>query len=294
MTLGPNELANTTCNIPADNSIYWAPTLYYHNKTEGKYHAVPNYMKAYYFNSGNGGKRAKMPIGLRMKRGDPYRTTPLLNSDQIHNDTVNIFWMDSETGGFPSWVDKGDWQARIMFPGCWDGKNLVSSNPNKNGHMAFRDDGTGLCPASHPVRIPQLFNEVHYQIEAFVQAGATSADFLFATGDRKGWGAHADYISGWQQDVLDAALDSCFNNDWSKPECAFHQFNYVQPSVNNPVRAFYKPTPVENVTDIPQLHVTGQECHMSGFPPAPCKWSEGGTRPPPLANIAGAFSTACR
>ena len=102
VTLAPGELANTTCNIPADGSMYWAPSLYFKNSTTNKYSLVPVYNKAYYFNRGATMPMQHMPVGLRMIRGNPYRSTPLVWPSAIKNDTVNIFWMDSnETGGFP-------------------------------------------------------------------------------------------------------------------------------------------------------------------------------------------------
>ena len=119
-TLGPNELANTTCHIPGDGSMYWAPSLYFHNRTSNKYFLVPVYMKAYYFNRGSTEPMAPMPRGLRMIRGNPYRQVPLVPEHEIRNDTVNIFWYGSNmTGGFPAWLHKGDWQTRTMFPNCW-------------------------------------------------------------------------------------------------------------------------------------------------------------------------------
>jgi hypothetical protein len=48
---------------------------------------------------------------------------------------------------------------------CWDGKSLDS--PNHHEHVAHPVSGptafsivTGKCPASHPVKIPQLMLEV--------------------------------------------------------------------------------------------------------------------------------------
>jgi hypothetical protein len=192
--LEPDELSNTTCHIPGDGSMYWAPSMYFHNRTSNRYFLVPVYMKAYYLNRGSTEPLALMPRGLRMIRGNPYRTTPLVPEHEIQNDTVNIFWYGSNmTGGFPDWLDQGDWQSRTMFPNCWDGHNLTTSTPLENTHMAFRNDsgGDGACPPSHPVRLPQLFVEVNYQIEQFSNTpGVLPTDFLLATGDRKGWSAH--------------------------------------------------------------------------------------------------------
>lgn len=295
-TLGPNELANTTCNIPADGSMYWAPSLYFHNRTEGRFHIVPSYFKAYYFNRGNTFPMERMPVGLRMLRGNPYRNGPLVWEHKISNDTVNIFWYGSNnTGGFPDFLN-GDWQARIMFPNCWDGKTLKSASKTTNTHVVFRNESNGLCPLSHPQRIPQLFTEVNYQIEKYSkQPGAKPGDFLLATGDKNGWGIHVDYISGWQQDVLDAALETCINTDQGNPDCAFHQFagDISAGNSGGPVGSMllHKKRPIEEVTNITQLLVTGEEVQMSGFPAAKCKWGEARPAPSPLINKKGVLNT---
>ena len=301
--LAPEELANTTCHIPADGSIYWAPSMYFHNRTSKKYFLVPVYMKAYYFNRGQTEPMALMPRGLRMIRGDPYRNTPLVPEHQIRNDTVNIFWDGSNmTGGFPARIDQGDWQTRTMFPNCWDGKNLVTSTVLKNTHMTFRSQTNGTCPPSHPVRIPQLFVEVNYQIELFANDPSTRpTDFLLSTGDRKGWTAHVDYISGWQQDTLDAALYTCPNTAQGDPHCAFHQFSSVVPAapfphVGSPSSArLYKPSPVEEVDALDHLLVTGEEARRAGMPVASCTMSNAPFKQPlPLMNERGVFCTGTR
>ena len=309
VTLAPGELANTTCNIPADGSMYWAPSLYFKNRTSNKYFLVPAYNKAYYFNRGSTMPMQRMPVGLRMIRGDAYRTRPLVAPAAIKNDTVNIFWMDSnETGGFPAWVDRGDWQTRTMFPNCWDGENLKTAVPGINTHMAFRSESNGTCPPAHPVRVPQLFVEVNYQIEKYAGAAhpeSVSSDFVLATGDTKGWGAHVDYISGWQQDALSAALHTCINTDENNPNCTFHQFSSVTPAFShalsggaNPVDreirpggyALFKPAPVEEVDGLDALLVTGKEAHSSGFPVAKCHWGAARDEPAPLLNKLGVLN----
>ena len=63
-------------------------------------------------------------------------TSPQRLENEIKNDTENIFWYGSNmTGGFPGWLDQGDWQSRTMFPNCWDGRNLVTETPLFNTHM---------------------------------------------------------------------------------------------------------------------------------------------------------------
>jgi hypothetical protein len=308
-TLGPEELANTTCHIPADGSMYWAPSMYFFNQTVGKYFLVPVYMKAYYLNRGATEPMALMPVGLRMLRGNPHAARPLVKENEIHNDSVNIFWYGSgDTGGFPNWLNKGDWQSRTMFPNCWDGRNLITTTRGENTHMAFRDND-GTCPQSHPVRIPQLFVEVNYQISYFVQRGGVkTSDFLLSTGDRRGWAAHVDYISGWNQDSLAAALNTCPNTDQTNPNCSFHQFSSVLPAAHSALTGgtragapaasrVYKQSPVEEVDGLDQLLVTGYEANLTGFPDATCVWSKPRANPLPtkLMNTPGALrKTDCQ
>jgi len=232
---------------------------------------------------------AKMPVGLRMIRGDPHRQTRLPKPDEISRDVENLFWYDTDNGGFPSFLDR-EWQVRIMFPNCWDGVNLVTSDLSQNTHVAFRDDASGLCLETHPVRIPQLFIEAVYQVDAVTREHpeVQRNDYLFSTGDKDGWGAHADYISGWQQEVLDAALETCDNNDWSNPRCAFHQFVDVR---SKDPHGYYKGQPKEAVDDIEQLLVSGEECHMSGFPPAAFALAQPSPMPAALQNKFGVFGT---
>ena len=98
MTLGYNELANTTCNIPADGSLYWAPSLYFHNRTgDSKFYLVPAYIKAYYFNRGDTHPLQRMPVGLRMIRGNPYRQAPLVHE---HSIKVSCYQPDPSISSF--------------------------------------------------------------------------------------------------------------------------------------------------------------------------------------------------
>ena len=79
-----------------------------------------------------------------MIRGDPCRTTPLVKEHEIQNDTVNIFWYGSnDTGGFPDWLDKGDWQSRTMFPN-WDRVIRVPHFPEPGETLRSHSISVGL------------------------------------------------------------------------------------------------------------------------------------------------------
>ena len=63
-------------------------------------------------------------------------------------------------------------RSNIIFPQCWDGKNLDS--PNHRDHVSHPIGGpvsfstvAGKCPDSHPVKIPQVMLEVNWDTSVF-------------------------------------------------------------------------------------------------------------------------------
>lgn len=126
--------------------------------------------------------------------------------------------------------------------------------------------------------------ETNYQINHVLEIDPTITweDFLLSTGDDKGWGDHADYISGWQQETVNAAL-----NTWNEAvpgECAFNQFAGDIPLGGNGDMTYYKPTPVEDTelkSGVDQLLVD-QLLDMSVFPAADSIWSQGTDAPDPV------------
>lgn len=57
---------------------------------------------------------------------------------------------------------------------------------------AIGDFNGGVCPKSHPVAIIQLFYEFHFDTAKY-----TDRNFVFAQGDKTGYGFHGDFINGW-------------------------------------------------------------------------------------------------
>ncbi|KAJ9102314.1 hypothetical protein QFC20_005007 [Naganishia adeliensis] len=103
----------------------------------------------------------------------------------------------------------------LTFPSCWDGVNLYKTD---GGHVAYplnsiRDGG---CPATHPKRLPSILLEYTYHPEAYpaVTKGQNMNGHLaWANGDTTSYGLHADFLNGWDVDILGKALNDpgCVN-----------------------------------------------------------------------------------
>lgn len=99
-----------------------------------------------------------------MARGLCYRCEP--NIQQSPPGGAPCTGMD--TAAFPKAPCGGGWRVTVIFPTCWDGKNIDS--PNHKQHIAYPATGTfeseGTCPSTHPVKIPQLMYEIMFDVRS--------------------------------------------------------------------------------------------------------------------------------
>lgn len=165
----------TSCTYSEDFSNYWTASLYFKSPENGTYQRVNQYanlglqqtggMTVYYMNyNAVNGKLTSFPKGFRMLAGDPTETKNNRASicHRCLGNGEGFAPCDSkDTGELPNKYCPSGIRATIIFPGCWDGKNLDS--PDHKSHVAYSNSGglgTPNCPSSHPVQIPQVMYEV--------------------------------------------------------------------------------------------------------------------------------------
>jgi hypothetical protein len=78
------------------------------------------------------------------------------------------------------------------FPGCWDGKNIDSTNHRT--HVAFADKTSGACPAGF-VAIPQLRITLAYNIPTDVQKRGQYALDSFPEENHNPFSDHNDFLN---------------------------------------------------------------------------------------------------
>ena len=107
-------------------------------------------------------------------------------------------------------------EIRLTFPQCWDGKNLDSSD--HKSHMAYPIEanpphtGTGRCPASHPIAIPEI--SYNFGIWVTEETGPSNLwRFSSDMGEEVPGGAslHGDWMNGWNKTVMDKIVHNCLN-----------------------------------------------------------------------------------
>ncbi len=162
-------------------------------------------------------------------------------------------------------------RAEVMFPSCWNGRDLDSENHTT--HVAYPSSVKyGVCPPDYPVRLPVLFYETIYQTNLF---NGSDGQFVFSNGDPTGFGYHGDFIAAWDDDILQEAINStvCTNPNSSglQEDCPVFQlqseYNATQCKLETP--AAIKNEHINFVPILPgniQIQAGPASATMAGMP----------------------------
>ncbi|KAK7415669.1 hypothetical protein QQX98_005701 [Neonectria punicea] len=244
----------TSCRVTQDKSAYWHPALYFKDTDTGEFELVKQVggMLAYYLLYGDNittfPNDFRMLSGTNDRRsygaGDPSKPDPeksLWESlGQTSQDTLAEralgfnclnYAKDPEGTLYRHYLPNKEYldanckdgiRFEIMFPSCWKGGDETDSDDHKS-HVAFPDlVMTGTCPDDYPVRLPSLMYEVIWDTASYSDR---NGQFVIANGDTTGYGFHADFIMGWDTDVLQSAIDTCTGDSGKIEDCAV--FNVV-------------------------------------------------------------------
>jgi hypothetical protein len=201
---------NSTCRGGTLNrTAYWIPAVFDSRTAQ----MITPDEATFYYKSGYGmdPKTIKpMPAGLRMIVGDKNST-----SKQAHIDWLCENGSAGGSGGSIPNCRVGDKvRLQLIFPQCWDGRNLDSQD--HKSHMAYptyrNPPQHSTCPSSHPVPLAEITEIFDFP----VLTGANPAFWrlssdMYSTSMPGGFSAHADWMNGWDQTTMTTFTSFCLD-----------------------------------------------------------------------------------
>jgi hypothetical protein len=186
-----------------DKAAYWTPALLHNGRPVGG-GPGEHRIDAYYSVSNTPMPVRPMPLGLRMIAGDAAARSPQ-PTDIVHYNCLRHPQGGQVTGSsaaIPSCPGGTYLSAKIIFPSCWDGRNLDS--PDHKSHMAY--PAKGRCPVGHPVSLPTLGIRLRWKQATSIPSSQLE---LSSAGQ---FSMHADFWNAWNPAVMQWLVDNCLNN----------------------------------------------------------------------------------
>ncbi|KAI0135638.1 hypothetical protein F4814DRAFT_31397 [Daldinia grandis] len=238
----------SSCAVKQDKSAYWTPALYFQDSETKQFEIVPQVggMLAYYLLRGD--NVTAFPPGFQMVAGSNYRrdytvgdpkspdppqsdwaSLKQTSQDDLEQRAIGYNCMnykkEPEGSLLRHYLPDKDYldgncpdgiRIELMFPSCWNGD--ITAKDHKS-HLAYPNlVGNGDCPKSHPKRLVTLFYETIWDT-GNKQFKGRKGEFVVSNGDPTGFGYHGDFMTGWDVDFLQEAIDTCTNESGNIRDC---------------------------------------------------------------------------
>ncbi len=200
---------NSTCRGGiANRSAYWVPSMI----DSATSTPLKPYSSLWYYKTGYAIPKEKItppPKGLRIVTGNMKANSSATSRNISFTCFKEGNASPAATTYIPACPQTWTIVTHVGFPQCWDGKNLDS--PDHISHMA--NSVGSSCPVTHPVAIPHLGLNVKYLITdpEGTKNWRLSSDNYAKNGYNSGYSSHADWVSGWDDNVIAGIVKNCLN-----------------------------------------------------------------------------------
>jgi hypothetical protein len=160
----------------------------------------------------------QFPEAFRMIAGSPHKSSRNSTDDDAFNYSC-LGVNGPETLELPKQHCPGGLRIQVMFPSCWNGKDVTSDNLQDHVSYPVGMHEGGTCPSTHPVRLITIFLEQIFHTDKFEYYDGA---FVLSTGDNVGYSSHADFQNGWDaspNSILQQAIDRCTDASASLDAC---------------------------------------------------------------------------
>src|ERR1700761_5320114 len=204
----------TTCENKGDSTGYWVPQL---RRAGGTQIVAPTYQKTYYRAiNPTVYPVAPFPAGIQLIAGNPLATAPSTPITYYCKYPNGSYTQTAPTACGVDPVKGAQFNIGIVFPDCWDGHTMSPSFTYRNAVYS----NNGACPANYPVHIPQLNFNIVYLLgsNGDLSDAQLSIDPVMVNGQLQPqwgsiYGAHADFMNGWQPAATQYMVTYCLNPD---------------------------------------------------------------------------------
>jgi len=247
----------TSAQVVGDNSNYWFPSLYFRDPKTKKFEPVELfYAQVYYFFEPTNDDIKPFPLGLQMVIGDVNTRSPPAggasgNTDPSKGPLNPIKWTcprksydppswkadsDGSMGGMPDKNNKGEGvgfpdancdgyasplRADLHFPSCYNPKAGLTDYKNNMAYPTNAGHGRRDCPSGW-IHVPHIFFEVYWNTPKFKDRWTPfqgKQPFVLSNGDATGYSLHADFMSGWDEKLLQHIIDTCNTGGKGLEQC---------------------------------------------------------------------------
>lgn len=127
--------------------------------------------------------------------------------------------------GFPDGRCDGDTsplRADVHFPSCYNPEISVTDFKSNTAYPKKVGNGKVDCPDGW-IHVPHLFLEVYWNTPLFDGRWTPNSGrqpFVLSNGDATGFSSHADFMDGWDSELLQHIINTCNTGTAGMDQCS--------------------------------------------------------------------------